>query len=142
MIKALKEIGELYEYRIWDKVDADCGYAVILDFDKDGKFLDIAPLEEFKRSDISKFEKYLFRKSKASNPPTETPTLNLNLKDIEKSLKNLSKTIPDPQDRKLPQDLKKKIPQYLKNVKDYLSDVNKQEDIAKEIEGKLRDQKV
>jgi hypothetical protein len=23
MIKALKEIGELYEYRIWDKVDAD-----------------------------------------------------------------------------------------------------------------------
>jgi len=137
MIKALKEIGELYEYRIWDKVDADCGYAVILDFDKDGKFLDIAT-EEFERSDISKFEKYLFRKSKGSNPPTETPTLNLNLKDIEKSLKNLSKTIPDPEDRKLPQDLKKKIPQYLKNVKDYLSDDNNREDIAKEIEGKIK----
>jgi len=137
MIKALKEIGELYEYRIWDKVDADCGYAVILDFDKDGKFLDI-DTEDFIRSDISKFEKYLFRKSKASNPPTETPTLNLNLKDIEKSLKNLSKTIPDPEDRKLPQDLKKKIPQYLKNVKEYISDVNKQKDIAKEIEGKIK----
>jgi len=137
MIKALKEIGELYEYRIWDKVDADCGYAVILDFDKDGKFLDIAT-EDFRRSDISKFEKYLFRKSKASNPPTETPTLNLNLKDIEKSLKNLSKTIPDPEDRKLSQDLKKKIPQYLKNVKDYLSDDNNLKDIAKEIEGKIK----
>jgi CRISPR-associated protein Csh1 len=136
MIKALKEIGELYEYRIWDKVDADCGYAVILDFDKDGKFLDI-DTEEFERSDISKFEKYLFRKSKASNPPTETPTLNLNLKDIEKSLKNLSKTIPDPEDRKLPQELKKKIPQYLKNVKDYLSDNNNQKNIEKEIKGKI-----
>jgi CRISPR-associated protein Csh1 len=140
MIKALKEIGELYEYRIWDKVDADCGYTVILDFDKDGKFLDI-DTEKFGRSDISKFEKYLFRKSKASNPPTETPTLNLNLKDIEKSLKNLSKTIPDPEDRKLPQDLKKKIPQYLKNVKDYLSDVNKQKDIAKGIEGEIKGSK-
>jgi CRISPR-associated protein Csh1 len=139
MIKALKEIGELYEYRIWDKVDADCGYAVILDFDKDGKFLDIA-IEDFKRSDISKFEKYLFRKSKASNPPTETPTLNLNLKDIEKSLKNLSKTIPDPEDRKLPQELKKKIPQYLKNVKDYLSDENKQKDLVEEIKEKIKGQ--
>jgi CRISPR-associated protein Csh1 len=137
MIKALKEIGELYEYRIWDKVNADCGYAVILDFDKDGKFLDI-DTEDFRRSDISKFEKYLFRKSKASNPPTETPTLILNLKDIKTSLQNLSKTIPDPEDRKLPQDLKKKIPQYLKNVKDYLSDDNNQEDIAKEIEGKIK----
>jgi CRISPR-associated protein Csh1 len=137
MIKALKEIGELYEYRIWDKVDADCGYAVILDFDKDGKFLDI-DTEEFRRSDISKFEKYLFRKSKASNPPTETPTLILNLKDIEKSLQNLSKTIPDPEDRKLPQDLKKKIPQYLENVKDYLSDDNNRKDITKEIEGKIK----
>ena len=136
MIKALKEIGELYEYRIWDKVDADCGYAVILDFDKDGKFLGIYT-EDFRRSDISKFEKYLFRKSKASNPPTETPTLNLNLKDIEKSLKNLSKTIPDPEDRKLPQELKKKIPQYLKNVKDYLSDNNNQKNIEKEIKGKI-----
>ncbi len=136
MIKALKEIGELYEYRIWDKVDADCGYAVILDFDKDGKFLGIT-IEDFERSDISKFEKYLFRKSKASNPPTETPTLNLNLKDIEKSLTNLSKTIPDPEDRKLPQELKKKIPQYLKNVKDYLSDNNNREDIEKEIKGKI-----
>lgn len=136
MIKALKEIGELYEYRIWDKVDADCGYAVILDFDKDGKFLGIHT-EDFRRSDISRFEKYLFRKSKASNPPTETPTLNLNLKDIEKSLKNLSKTIPDPEDRKLPQELKKKIPQYLKNVKDYLSDNDNREDIEKEIKGKI-----
>jgi CRISPR-associated protein Csh1 len=136
MIKALKEIGELYEYRIWDKVDADCGYAVILDFDKDGKFLGI-DTEDFRRSDISRFEKYLFRKSKASNPPTETPTLNLNLKDIEKSLKNLSKTIPDPEDRKLPQELKKKIPQYLKNVKDYLSDNDNREDIEKEIKGKI-----
>jgi CRISPR-associated protein Csh1 len=140
MLKALKEIGELYEYRIWDKVDADCGYAVILDFDKDGKFLDI-DTEDFRRSDISKFEKYLFRKSKGSNPPTETPTLILNSKDIENiktSLKNLSKTIPDPEDRKLPQDLKKKIPQYLKNVKDYLSDDNNRKDIAKEIEGKIK----
>ncbi|MFZ8832810.1 MAG: TM1802 family CRISPR-associated protein, partial [Candidatus Caldipriscus sp.] len=140
MIKALKEIGELYEYRIWDKVNADCGYAVILDFDKDGKFLDI-DTEDFRRSDISKFEKYLFRKSKASNPPTETPTLILNLKDIKTSLQNLSKTIPDPEDRKLPQDLKKKIPQYLKNVKEYLSDKNKQEYLVEEIKEKIEGQK-
>jgi hypothetical protein len=140
MIKALKEIGELYEYRIWDKVKAD--YVVILDFDRDGKFSKLY-IKEFSNEEL---EKYLFRKSKASNPPTETPTLILNLKDIEnskdieKSLKNLSKTIPNPEDKKL-QDLREKIPQYLKNIKEYLSDGNKQEDLAGEIKEKIKGQK-
>jgi CRISPR-associated protein Csh1 len=62
-----------------------------------------------------------------------------NSKDIEKSLKNLSKTIPDPEDKKL-QDLKEKIPQYLKNIKEYLSDGNKQEDLAGEIKEKIKGQ--
>jgi CRISPR-associated protein Csh1 len=134
MIKALKEIGELYEYRIWDKVKAD--YVIILDFDRDGKFSKLY-IKEFSKEEL---EKYLFRKSKASNPPTETPTLILNLKDIETSLRNLFKTIPDPEDRKLPQDLKKKIPQYLKNIKEYLIDKNKQEDLAGEIKEKIKGQ--
>jgi CRISPR-associated protein Csh1 len=134
MIKALKEIGELYEYRIWDKVKAD--YVVILDFDRDGKFSKLY-IKEFSKEEL---EKYLFRKSKASNPPTETPTLILNLKDIKTSLQNLSKTILDPEDRKLPQDLKKKIPQYLKNVKEYLSDKNKQKDLEEEIKEKIEGQ--
>jgi CRISPR-associated protein Csh1 len=123
MIKALKEIGEL-----WDKAKAD--YVVILDFDRDGKFVDVN-IKDFSEE---KLEKYLFRKSKTNNPPTETPILNLNLKDIEKSLKNLSKTIPNPEDRKLP-----KIPQYIKNIKEYLSDDNKRKDLAEDIKEKIEE---
>jgi CRISPR-associated protein TM1802 (cas_TM1802). len=123
MLKALKEIGEL-----WDKAKAD--YVVILDFDRDGKFLDVN-IKDFSEE---KLEKYLFRKSKINNPATETPILNLNLKDIEKSLKNLSKTIPDPEDRKLP-----KVPQYLKNIKEYLSDGNKRKDLAEDIKEKIEE---
>jgi CRISPR-associated protein Csh1 len=89
MLRALKEWGELFERPIYGEVEAD--KVIVLEFELDNvgrtTFKDIS-LEEFSKN---KLNKYLYRRAKSSNPPTYSPTLRLNTKDISKSLNNLIK---------------------------------------------------
>jgi CRISPR-associated protein Csh1 len=89
MLRALKEWGELFERPIYDEVKAD--KVIVLEFELDNvgraTFKNIS-LEEFSKD---KLNKYFYRKARSSNPPTYTPTLYLNAKDIKKSLNNLIK---------------------------------------------------
>jgi len=89
MLRALKEWGELFERPIYGEVEAD--KVIVLEFELDNvgraTFKDIS-LEEFSKN---KLNKYLYRRTKTGNPPTYSPTLRLNTKDISKSLNNLIK---------------------------------------------------
>jgi CRISPR-associated protein Csh1 len=95
MIESVYKIGKLigkfneeaYAKEYDDNVEAD--YVITIDFDKKG---------EFKRVDQEKFSKerlskYFYKKAKGSNPPTYSPTLYLNKKDVSKTLKNLQKIL-------------------------------------------------
>ncbi len=87
MLRALKEWGELYEQEIKPYETPEADYVIIIELDDKGNYLGVS-VEEFSSE---KLDKYLFRKAQGSNPPTETPTLFLNLKDIGKSIGNLIK---------------------------------------------------
>jgi len=72
MLRAIKEIGELYgKPKLYDEIKVD--KVLVLEFDEGGNFVK-ADLEYFFED---KQEKYLYKKAKGSNPPTLTPTLIL-----------------------------------------------------------------
>ncbi len=83
MLEALRTLGEILGgSRFYDPISAE--YVVILHFDENGSYRE-ATLEAFQERNI---HQYLYKKAKGSNPPTLTPTLILNRKQAEKSLKN------------------------------------------------------
>ena len=95
MIESVYKIGKLigkfnkeaYAKEYDDNVEAN--YVITIDFDKKG---------EFKRVDQEKFSKgklskYFYKKAKGRNPPSYSPTLNLNKKDVRKTLNNLRKIL-------------------------------------------------
>jgi len=83
MLYALRTLGEILGgARLHDPVVAH--RVITLEFDAGGRYLD-ARLHHFSAEDVPR---YLYKKAKGSNPPTLTPTLLLNRKEIQKSLKN------------------------------------------------------
>ena len=91
MLESLAKIGELFgEYRPYDRIEGD--YVLVLNL-KGDEDINKLPQEELKKLieleefTEEKLEKYFFKKSGTSNPPSWTPTLTLNRKSPEKSLK-------------------------------------------------------
>ncbi len=83
MLHALRTLGELLGGPLLhDPVTAD--RVVALEFDTAGHYIGTKPYP-FNERDLPR---YLYKKAKGSNPPTLTPTLLLNRKAIERSLKN------------------------------------------------------
>ncbi|BBM69590.1 TIGR02556 family CRISPR-associated protein [Rhodothermus marinus] len=83
MLYALRTLGEILGgARLHDPVVAD--RVITLEFDAGGRYLGTS-LHQFSAKDVPR---YLYKKAKGSNPPTLTPTLLLNRKEIQKSLKN------------------------------------------------------
>jgi len=87
MLTALKNWGELYEQEIKLYENTSADHVIVIELDSQGNYIGVS-IEDFTRE---KLDKYLYRKAQGSNPPTETPTLSLNNKRIEKSIGNLIK---------------------------------------------------
>jgi CRISPR-associated protein Csh1 len=83
MLQALRTLGKvLGGPRFYDPISAE--HVVVLDFDESGRYQKVT-LEAFQERNV---QRYLYKKAKGSNPPTLTPTLILNRKQVKKSLKN------------------------------------------------------
>jgi CRISPR-associated protein Csh1 len=125
MLESLKTLGELYgTFKPYDEISAD--YVLVLNLDSQGNFLDFE-LEEFSEE---KSDKYLYRTSGTSNPPSWTPTMNLNIKNPEKTLKltlNQLQKLTDLGNLKLENlpNLRKDIENLTKQIKELLKDLPK-----------------
>ncbi|RTZ69445.1 MAG: hypothetical protein DSZ30_02575 [Aquificaceae bacterium] len=88
MLESLEKLGKLFgEFKPYDTIEGD--FVLVLNLDDKGNFLDFE-LEEFSKE---KLDKYFYKDSGASNPPSWTPTLNLNLKEPQKTLKTAIKRL-------------------------------------------------
>jgi len=95
MIESVYKIGKLigkfdkeaYAKEYDDNVEAN--YVITIDFDKKGEFKRIDQ-EKFSKGKLSK---YFYKKAKGSNPPSYSPTLFLNKKDVRTTLNNLQKIL-------------------------------------------------
>lgn len=95
MIESVYKIGKsidkfnekAYAKEYDDNIKAD--YVITIDFDKNGIFQKVDQ-EQFSKD---KLPKYFYKKAKGSNPPSYSPTLYLNKKDVSKTLKNLQKIL-------------------------------------------------
>jgi len=86
MLQALRILGELVgDPQLHDPIQAQ--YIAVLEFDEQGNYQGVK-LEAFKEANLPR---YLYKKAKGSNPPTLTPSLMLNRKDMTKSLGNARK---------------------------------------------------
>ncbi|MGB9762274.1 MAG: TIGR02556 family CRISPR-associated protein [Caldimicrobium thiodismutans] len=138
MLKAIRDIGEKEavkekedkgkkDERLYDKIEAD--KVIIIKFNKEGKIefneedKNVVG-EDFKKDFI---EKYFYKKAKSNNPPTYTPTLPLNKKEVGKTVNNLKKVL-----KKIADNLEKEKV-LLSNIVDSL-DKLEIEKIEKEIE--------
>jgi len=100
MLEALALLGEVFgKNTLWDNFEAD--YILVLELDKSGNLKGIK-LEEFTSE---KLDKYLYKNSGTSNPPSWTPTLALNRKEPIKSLKLLNGRLKELLDIELKEDL-------------------------------------
>ena len=81
-------MGELFgEFKPYDTIEGD--FVLVLNLDGKGNFLNFE-LEEFSKE---KLEKYFYKNSGAANPPSWTPTLNLNLKEPQRTLRTSIKRL-------------------------------------------------
>jgi CRISPR-associated protein Csh1 len=88
MLESLKQLGELFgRFKPYDTIEGD--FVLVLNLDDKGNFLNFE-LEDFSKE---KLDKYFYKDSGASNPPSWTPTLNLNPKEPQKTLRNAIKRL-------------------------------------------------
>jgi CRISPR-associated protein Csh1 len=132
MLKAIRDIGEKEavkekedkgkkDERLYDEIKAD--KVIIIKFNKEGKIEfneeDKNVVGEYFKQDF--IEKYFYKKAKSNNPPTYTPTLPLNKKEVGKTVNNLKKVL-------------KKIADNLEKEKALLSNIVDSSDKLEKIE--------
>ncbi len=120
MLEALALLGEVFgKYTLWDDFTAD--YILVLELDREGNLKGI-DLEEFTKERV---EKYLYKNSGTSNPPSWTPTLALNKKEPIKSLRLLNRQLKELLGIELKEDLKK----LSERIKETIKEIPKKETI-------------
>ena len=88
MLEALALLGEIFgKNTLWDDFKAD--YILLLEIDRGGNLKGVS-YEEFTSE---KLEKYLYKESGTSKPPSWTPTLALNKGEPVKSLRLLNERL-------------------------------------------------
>ncbi len=86
MLEALALLGEVFgKNTLWDDFKAD--YVLILELDREGNLKGIT----YEEKDTDKLDKYLFKASGTSRPPSWTPTLKI--KEPDKSLRMLNERL-------------------------------------------------